>query len=394
MAYGSQMIEVLSDLSRAHARAASRLTLLGAAPGAPADTELAADAWAGSLARANASMCETLKQWCALYARFTGRPDVQDNDCRTESTATIEDARPLEAIASRFRIVRFIGRGGMGEVYEAEDLAMASRPRVALKTILPEVASEPAMVARFEREDEMSRRVTHPNVCRIYDLGIHRSGSSNILFLTMEMLSGCTLGARLRECGPFAAAQALPLIRQIAEGLQAIHEAGIVHLDLKPENIMLAHMDHRPFSRAVITDFGLARPVNAEGIMVTGAGSPGGTRDYMSPEQVMGHALDARSDIYSFGVLAYKVLSGRLPFEGENSTVRMQERLLRSPVPLRARVPPIDPNWDAVILKCLSVDPSGRFASARDLARALNWDKRRHVRPSQRCMTFQAMAAV
>jgi serine/threonine protein kinase len=393
MACGSQMIDVLSELSRASARAASQLTRLAGTSCGQAAPEVEANGWAGSMARATASMCETVKQWCDLYAKLAGRPDAPAGDGRVESTVTIDDARVPEVIGGRFRIVRFIGRGGMGEVYEAEDLAMASRPHVALKTIRPEAAPESAMAARFEREIKMSRRVTHPNVCRVYDLGIHRSASSAVLFLTMELLSGGTLGTRLRECGPFTAAEAWPLIRQTAGGLDAIHEAGIVHLDLKPENIMLERVENQPFPRAVITDFGLAKPVNTEGVLVRDTESRGGTRDYMSPEQVMGGALGARSDVYSFGVLVYETLSGKLPFHGGDSTVRMCQRLLHSPVPLRERVPDIDPTWEAAIMKCLSFDPGLRFASARDVANALDGDKRPHVRAPKSFMAFEAMAA-
>jgi serine/threonine-protein kinase len=143
----------------------------------------------------------------------------------------------------------------------------------------------------------------------------------------------------------------------------------------------------------VVTDFGLAKPVNAEGLLARDAGPLAGTPDYMSPEQVMGGALDARSDIYSLGVVAYRTLSGTFPFDGDDSTVRMCQRLLHNTVPLRERAPTIDTAWESVIQKCLSFDPSGRFASARDVAIALAAGMRPQVQTLRRGMASRAVAA-
>src|SRR6185503_1503616 len=164
---------------------------------------------------------------------------------------------PEAELAGRYRIVRFIAAGGMGEVYEATDLALGTE--VALKTIRADVASRPQVMERFRREILLARRVTHPNVCRIFDLGLHHPASGpDITFLTMELLRGATLRHRLRK-GPLSPEEALPLVEQMAAALAAAHEAGVIHRDFKAANVMLvpARAAGSP-DRGVVTDFGLA----------------------------------------------------------------------------------------------------------------------------------------
>src|SRR5687768_969 len=161
-----------------------------------------------------------------------------------------------ESIAGRFRIVRFVGRGGMGEVYEAEDLELGGS--VALKVIRPELLEDPQFIGRFRREVHLARQVTHPNVCRIFDVGYDRSGEVARAFLTMEFIDGEPLGKTLRRGGRLSTQAALPLVKQIAAGLDALHEKGIVHRDIKPGNILIVRSESGS-RRAVIGDFGLAR---------------------------------------------------------------------------------------------------------------------------------------
>src|SRR5215472_5151324 len=173
---------------------------------------------------------------------------------------------PQDVISRRVKVVRFIGRGGMGEVYEAQDLEL--RVRVALKAIRPEVSSDPVTISRFRHEIQLARKVTHPNVCRIFDLGHHRLSSGvEITFLTMELLEGETLAEHLRRQGRVPIQEALLLVEQMAEALAAAHEARVIHRDFKPSNVILVPSEMQ--TRAVVTDFGLARaiePIAAETI--------------------------------------------------------------------------------------------------------------------------------
>ena len=296
-----------------------------------------------------------------------------------DTNRTLNGLHPSDVIADRFRIIRFIDRGGMGEVYEAEDLAMRSRHRLALKIIRRKISTNGAVVARFEREIEIGKEVTHRNVCRIYDLGVHHAKDPSgrpvdIVFLTMELLQGSTLALRLSRQGPLSTLEALPLIRQIAEALTAVHAAGVVHCDLKPGNIMLVPVENQECPRAVVTDFGLARrfpDLAPNGEFTTYLVSADGTPDYMSPEQVMGLPLTPKSDIYALGLLTYQMLTGALPFPGSDPHSRMRRRLQQDPTSPLHYIKGLDHEWERVLLRCLSIDPEVRFNSARDVVSAL-----------------------
>lgn len=282
---------------------------------------------------------------------------------------------PNELVADRYRIVRFIGQGGMGEVYEADDLEL--RQRLALKTVRPEIALDQQAIERFKREIRIARKVTHPNVCRIFDLGHHRRAPSGheITFLTMELLPGETLAERLRRTGPMSTAEALPLAKQITAGLAAAHAAGIVHRDLKADNIILVlSQDGQQTTRAVVTDFGLARVGAAADRLTelsTAIESIAGTPAYMAPEQVEGGKVTAASDIYSLGIVLYEIVTGALPFMGDSPLSTAVKRLKEVPPSPRSLVPGLDSRWDTAILRCLERDPADRFASAGDVVRAL-----------------------
>jgi TolB-like protein/Tfp pilus assembly protein PilF len=276
-----------------------------------------------------------------------------------------------ERIANRYRIVRFIARGGMGEVYEAEDLELAGR--VALKTIHSGAAEESGAVERFKREIQLARAVTHPNVCRIFDVGYHEvaPGAPPIVFLTMELLHGETLAARLKRRGAFAPAEALPLARQMAEALAAAHEAGVVHRDFKSENVFLVPAKGGG-ERAVVTDFGIARGgEEAGGPQLTSTGNVIGTPAYMAPEQIQGGPLGPAVDQYAFGVVLFEIVTGELPFQGDNPLATAARRLTEPPPSPRSLVPALDERWEAAILRCLEREPVRRFASVREVARAL-----------------------
>jgi tetratricopeptide (TPR) repeat protein/tRNA A-37 threonylcarbamoyl transferase component Bud32 len=274
---------------------------------------------------------------------------------------------PGEMIGGRYRVVRFIARGGMGEVYEVEDLEL--RERVALKTIRAEVARDEVTVERFRREIQLARKVTHPNVCRIFDVAFH----GGLIFLTMELLEGETLGHRLRRAGRMSTAEALPIARQMADALQAAHQAGIIHRDLKPGNVVLT--EGRGGLRAVVTDFGLARLEAGEASPhtpdLTVQAGVVGTPAYLAPEQVEGKEITSAVDVYALGVVLYEMATGVVPFTGETA-ISVAIRRLREPPPSpRVHVADLDPRWESAILKCLEKEPAGRFATAPEAIQAL-----------------------
>ena len=293
---------------------------------------------------------------------------------RPRPAAIDEPAFPPETeIAGRYRVVRFIARGGMGEVYEVEDLTL--HERVALKTVRPEVARDTATVERFKREIQLARKVTHPNVCRIFDVG---SSSEGTIFLTMELLPGETLAQRLRRAGPMSTEEALPVVRQIAEALNAAHQAGVVHRDLKPGNVMLVDSKarHPGGVRAVVTDFGLARlEAGAEApggaLTLTAAAAVVGTPAYLAPEQVEGSEITAATDVYALGIVLYEMLTGTVPFLAENALSTAVKRLRETPAPPRTHVPGLDPRWEAAILRCLEREPAARFRGTPEVLEAL-----------------------
>jgi len=279
--------------------------------------------------------------------------------------------RPGDTAAGRFQILAFLGRGGMGEVYEAFDSEL--QESVALKTIRPDVASDPRIVECFKGEVTRARQIVSPNVCRVYDMFRHRRESGeDVVFLTMELLSGETLAETLRTRGKYTTAEAFPLICQLSEGLAAAHDAGIIHRDFKSSNVMLVPQGES--MRAVITDFGLARNTidgNRKSQAATDPFDEGGTPAYMAPEQVEGKPVTFATDVYALGVVAYEMVTGRQPFEGETAMATAVKRLQERPPSPRALVPDLDRPWESAILRCLEQDPAKRFQNAREIIQAI-----------------------
>jgi tetratricopeptide (TPR) repeat protein len=314
-------------------------------------------------------------------------------DTRTEATtprrgragAAQAAFAPGQVLADRYRIVRFIAQGGMGEVYEAEDRELGER--VALKTVRPEIAVQEGALERFKREVQLARKVTHPNVCRLFDLGVHRMGGPDgqaieVRYLTMELLEGETLAQRLKRVGRMSPAEALPIVRQVAAALGTAHDAGIVHRDFKSSNVIL--VPGRGGERAVVTDFGLAHGL-AEGASLeaslTATGSSLGTPAYMAPEQVAGRRAGPGADIYALGVVMYEMVTGHWPFTGGSPMSIAVKRLTENPPPPRRVVADLDPAWEATILRCLQREPADRFAAPAEVVDALEG---RAVAPSRR----------
>lgn len=298
--------------------------------------------------------------------------------------------RKGDLVAGRYRILRFVARGGMGEVYAAEDRDLGQE--VALKAVRPEVAVHAQTLQRFRREINLSRQVTHHHVCRIYDAGTHHDEDLDlsIRFLTMELLGGQTLTRHLRRHGPMSTGEVFPIAVQVASGLAAAHNAGVVHRDFKTSNVLLA--DAPRGVRAVITDFGLSQSLRGKGDgtkesdPLTGTGQLMGTLAYLAPEQLEGKDATPATDIYSFGVVLFQMITGRLPFEGGSPLMAALKRLHEDPPDPAELVPDLDPTWRRVLLRCLRRDASERYQSCEELledlgVEILNDSSATHQRP-------------
>jgi len=276
-----------------------------------------------------------------------------------------------QVFLDRFRIVRFLARGGMGEVYEAEDLELNTR--VAIKTVRPEIAGQPEVLSRFKREVHLAQLVTHPNACRIFDLFRHHGPEGDVVFVSMELLSGRTLADHLRESGRMNSAEALPILRQITSALGAAHAVGILHRDLKPANIVLEPAKEGHI-RAVVTDFGLAWSLdsNTQAPLTHSSQPVFGTLEYMSPEQIEGKDLTPASDLYALGLVIYQSITGAKAF-GSDTPIFSALRRLTEPPPLPSRtVAGLDPLWDTLVSGCLARDPAQRFQAAQQVSATLD----------------------
>ena len=287
--------------------------------------------------------------------------------------------RAGDLVSGRFRIVRFIASGGMGELYEAHDLEL--KEQVALKTIRPDIAADVRVNQRFRREVQLARKITHPNICRIFDLFQHQPASEAaappVVFVTMELLEGETLRDLMKRQGRFTVQQALPLALQMAEALAAAHAVGIVHRDFKSNNVMILPAKTPGDSpRAVVTDFGLAYTANddeaATNISISAPGDILGTPDYMAPEQIQGGDVTPASDVYALGIVLYEMVTGVRPFAASTPMASALKRI-SGPPPQTPRdlVQDIPVDWNTVIMRCLERNPEKRFPDGAAVAAAL-----------------------
>lgn len=263
---------------------------------------------------------------------------------------------PGTLLAARYRIVALLGKGGMGEVYRADDLIL-DQP-IALKFLSESVDRDEDALERFRSEIRVARRVSHPNVCRVYDVG----DVDGLTFLSMEYIDGEDLAALLRRIGRLVGDKALEIARQLCAGLAAAHREGVLHRDLKPANVML---DSR--GRVVITDFGLASLADR----VEGIEARNGTPAYMAPEQLAGREVTAQSDVYSLGLVLYEIFTGKRAFAAENLAELVKQRSERPPSSPSTLVKDLDPVVERVILRCLEADPANRPQGALAVAAAL-----------------------
>ncbi len=294
-----------------------------------------------------------------------------------------------------YRIESLVARSGMASIFRGTDVR-TGRP-VAIKVPHPEVESDMVYYERFQREEEIGKKLDHPGVMKV----VTEDGRSQ-LYMVMEWVEGRLLRQILDEQKKLPAERAVRIALNICAALDYIHGRGIVHRDLKPENIMVGAEDG-----IKIIDFGIAANAGARRITFTGFSQTMGTPDYISPEQVKGKRGDARSDLYALGVMLYEMLTGKVPFIGSNAFLIMNDRLLNNPVPPREIDPEISPPLQEIIYRALERDPAKRYASAREFARDLehpdqvgvadrpelrDWKRRRS--PWPRKILFYALLAL
>jgi eukaryotic-like serine/threonine-protein kinase len=288
-----------------------------------------------------------------------GSPAALDRTATAHATArpsapVTTSLEPGQVLAQRYRIQRLLGKGGMGAVYLADDEVLGEL--VALKVISSAFAAdEAAMISRFRREAASARKVSSPSVIRIHDLGEARPG---LLYLSMEYFAGRTLTEVIAQRGSIPLKDVKDMLQQIGTGLEAAHQAGVIHRDLKPSNVLVGER-----GMIKIIDFGLATTTAGDGLTATGALI--GTPHYMAPEQVRGKAVDARTDIYALGALAYHLVCGRPPFAGDNPIAIGFAHLSEPVVPPRQLRKDVSPALDAAIVAALAKTPEERPASAR-----------------------------
>ncbi|HXI40939.1 MAG TPA: serine/threonine-protein kinase [Bryobacteraceae bacterium] len=292
------------------------------------------------------------------YTAAVSAPGAVPAGSTPSSSSSLDEGRflPGTLLVGRYRVVALLGRGGMGEVYRANDLRLGQP--VALKFLPEETAKNETTLARFYNEIRIARQVSHPNVCRVYDLGDVEGQP----YLSMEYVDGEDLGSLLRRIGRLPEVKALEIARKLCAGLAAAHDRGVLHRDLKPSNIML---DGR--GNVLITDFGLA----GLAAQMHGAEVRNGTPAYMAPEQLAGKEVTIQSDIYALGLVLYEVFTGKRAFEAASLAELVRLHTETTPVSPTSLVKDLDPAVERVILRCLDPDPRNRPASALSIAAAL-----------------------
>jgi serine/threonine-protein kinase len=265
-----------------------------------------------------------------------------------------------DAIAGEYSLERELGRGGMGIVYLAREVQL---DRLVAVKVLPEAfAARDDIRERFKREARMAASLSHPHIVPIYRVG----ESKGFVFFAMAYVNGETLGERLRTRGPLSPAVATRMMREVAWALSYAHGRGIVHRDIKPDNILI----ESETGRSLVTDFGIAR--GAEETALSDPGRIMGTAHFMSPEQASSEPLDGRSDIYSLGVVSFLVLSGKLPFNAPNVPALLMKHVGADAPPIASVAPSLPPGLAAVIDRCLRKDASDRFATGEEIAEVLD----------------------
>lgn len=287
----------------------------------------------------------------------------------------------------RYLIERELGHGGMGTVYLAQDMRL--QRSVAIKVLPPELAVREELRERFLRETRMAAGFSHPNIVPVHAVEEH----PDLLCFVMGFIEGETLGQRIRRAGPLPATEAIRLLQEVAWALSYAHGRGVVHRDVKPDNILV----ERATGRALVTDFGIAHSASASSDnALTRVGEVVGTPQFMSPEQAAGENVDGRSDLYSLGVVAFFAVTGRLPFDAESVTAVMAMHITQPPPKISSLRSDLPAGLCAAIDRCLEKDPAARFESGEELAASLDVlrSSRREIAPAVRLFQIQAIQAL
>ncbi|MBW2644793.1 MAG: protein kinase [Deltaproteobacteria bacterium] len=303
-------------------------------------------------------ICHSENSDTARFCSNCAAPLTSPDEARPPVTQTIETSRQElttgSTFAGRYQIIEELGAGGMGKIYKALD--KETQEKTALKLINPEIASDEKTIRRFRNELITARKISHKNVCRMYDLGREQGG----YYIAMEYVSGEDLKSFIRRSGILSVGRTISIAKQVCEGLQEAHRMKVIHRDLKSNNIMIDRDGN-----VRIMDFGIARSLTAKGI--TGPGVMIGTPEYMSPEQVEGKDVDQRSDIYSLGIILYEMVTGRVPFEGDTAIaigMKHKGEIPKSPQELNTQIPD---DLNRVILRCMEKDKEKRYQSSDDV---------------------------
>ncbi|MBA2628162.1 MAG: serine/threonine protein kinase, partial [Gemmatimonadales bacterium] len=261
------------------------------------------------------------------------------------------------SLGSRYALERELGRGGMGAVFLARDLTL-DRP-VAIKVLPPELAVRAELRERFLRETRTAASFSHPNIVPVHAVEEHDA----ILCFVMGYVEGETLAQRIRRAGPLSAAELVRLLQEVAWALSYAHGRGVVHRDIKPDNILI----DRATGRAMVTDFGIARSSSGEAAGLTRVGEVVGTPQFMSPEQASGDSIDGRSDLYSLGVVAFCAATGRVPFDAESTPAILAMQITRVPPSITVERPDLPPSVSVAIDRLLAKNPAERFQTGEAL---------------------------
>jgi serine/threonine-protein kinase len=317
----------------------------------------------GELAEAFQGMLAELREKQRLV-EFLGRTGVQTLQVPATAIVTVSRLGPGSVLANRYEIRQQLGAGGMGVVYRALDREL--QEQVAIKTLKPELLGDANLLERFKQEIRLARRISHPNVVRTHDLG----ESDGTYFITMEYVEGTSLDQLVSGRGSLPLDVTLTIGRQLLRALAVAHDQGVVHRDIKPQNLVV---DAQGFLK--VMDFGIARLV--EGRQTTGAGLTAegsiiGTPEYMAPEQLMGHAVDGRADLYAVGTVLFECATGKLPLSGTSFATVLMKQVQEAPPDPRRLVPALPESFAVLVLKALAKRPEDRWQSAEEFLQAVD----------------------